>query len=351
MSVSVAPDSSMKFGSLVLVTGANGFIGSHVADELLERGYNVRGSVRDTRKQAWLQEHFESKYGPGRFELECLPEMTERDAFDAGMKGVDGVVHVASPTTWSADTDLVIKTAVSGALNALKAANEEPSVKRFVLTSSSVAATFPSTDQPGVILGPESWNEEAVDLAANGPSNPVQQSWAAYAASKTLAEKAVWEFSRTNVCRSDLVVNTVLPSTNFGESLDPVYQGRPSTSSFVQSLWNGTHAGRLSHISPQYFIDVRDTARLHVAGLVLPGVERERIYAWAEPWNFDQVLQILRKQHPQKEFTTTASFQGGWDSSIVAKPRERALELLRRLGSDDFTSLEESVRLNTKDLS
>lgn len=87
MSVSVAPDSSMKFGSLVLVTGANGFIGSHVADELLERGYNVRGSVRDTRKQAWLQEHFESKYGPGRFELECLPEMTERDAFDAGMKG------------------------------------------------------------------------------------------------------------------------------------------------------------------------------------------------------------------------------------------------------------------------
>lgn len=96
---------------------------------------------------------------------------------------------------------------------------------------------------------------------------------------------------------------------------------------------------------------MRDTARLHVAGLVLPGVERERIYAWAEPWNFDQVLQILRKQHPQKEFTTTASFQGGWDSSIVAKPRERALELLRRLGSDDFTSLEESVRLNTKDLS
>lgn len=225
MSVSAVQDFTIKPGSLVLVTGANGFIGSHVADELLDRGYNVRGSVRDTRKQAWLEEHFESRYGSERFELVCLPEMTERDAFDAVMKGehsssrrvisaadktigVDGVVHVASPTTWSADTDLVIKTAVSGALNALKAANEEPSVKCFVLTSSSVAATFPSTGQPGVVLGPESWNEEAVDLAANGPSNPGQQSWAAYAASKTLAEKAVWEFSRTNVCRSDLVVNT-----------------------------------------------------------------------------------------------------------------------------------------------
>lgn len=53
----------------VLVSGANGYIGSHVANELLSAKYRVRGTVRSTSKQAWLQRLFDEKYGEGQFEL------------------------------------------------------------------------------------------------------------------------------------------------------------------------------------------------------------------------------------------------------------------------------------------
>lgn len=63
-------------GSLVVVTGANGFIGSHVVDQLLQHGYNVRGTVRNVAKNSWLNDYFSAKYGPGRFSLAEVPDMS-----------------------------------------------------------------------------------------------------------------------------------------------------------------------------------------------------------------------------------------------------------------------------------
>lgn len=42
-------------GSKIFVTGVNGFIGSHIADQLLAEGYRVTGTTRDLTKVAWLQ--------------------------------------------------------------------------------------------------------------------------------------------------------------------------------------------------------------------------------------------------------------------------------------------------------
>lgn len=74
-------------GSLVLVTGANGFIGSHVADQLLEAGYRVRGTVRDNSKTAWLKELFDKRYGSGKFESAIVEDMAKPGAFDVACKG------------------------------------------------------------------------------------------------------------------------------------------------------------------------------------------------------------------------------------------------------------------------
>jgi uncharacterized protein YbjT (DUF2867 family) len=41
---------TLEHGSLILVTGVNGLLGSHVADQLLHAGYKVRGSVRDPQR-------------------------------------------------------------------------------------------------------------------------------------------------------------------------------------------------------------------------------------------------------------------------------------------------------------
>ncbi len=81
-------------GELILVTGANGYIASHVVDTLLDQGYNVRGTVRADKK--WLNQYFEQKYGKGRFETQIIPVMDEESAFDEAVKGVSGIIHIVS---------------------------------------------------------------------------------------------------------------------------------------------------------------------------------------------------------------------------------------------------------------
>ena len=75
-------------GSLILVTGANGYVASHVVDQLLEAGYKVRDTVRDPKKSSWMHERFNEKYGSGNFEIVVVEEMTAPDAFDEATKGI-----------------------------------------------------------------------------------------------------------------------------------------------------------------------------------------------------------------------------------------------------------------------
>lgn len=99
----------------------------------------------------------------------------------------------------------------------------------------------------------------------------------------------------------------------------------------------------------EHFVHVEDTARLHLAAVVLSEVQGERIFAWAEPWNFDLLLGILRTQNPDREFVP--DFHSRRDLSDITEPKKRAVELLGRLGRvDGFTPIAESIRLNTQDL-
>ncbi|KFZ05872.1 hypothetical protein V501_07943 [Pseudogymnoascus sp. VKM F-4519 (FW-2642)] len=74
-------------GSLVLVTGANGLLGSHVAKQFLEYGYKVRGTVRDTTKSSWMLELFQKDYGKDSFELIQVDDLAAKGAFDEAVKG------------------------------------------------------------------------------------------------------------------------------------------------------------------------------------------------------------------------------------------------------------------------
>lgn len=74
-------------GSFVLVTGVNGFLGSHVAKQFLEFGYKVRGTVRDPAKNSWLSTAFDNQYGQGNFELVKLADMTSEEDLKEVVKG------------------------------------------------------------------------------------------------------------------------------------------------------------------------------------------------------------------------------------------------------------------------
>lgn len=83
---------ALPAGSRILVTGANGYIGSHVVDKLLGMGYRVRGSVRAPKP--WLDEYFEQKYGQDVFERVLAGPLDDKNVLEQIMDGVDGVIHL-----------------------------------------------------------------------------------------------------------------------------------------------------------------------------------------------------------------------------------------------------------------
>lgn len=80
-------DPAVPFGSVVVVSGVNGFIASHVADQTLAAGFKVRGTTRSIGKNSWIQEHFRNLYGPDSFELVEVKDMRAEGAFDEAVKG------------------------------------------------------------------------------------------------------------------------------------------------------------------------------------------------------------------------------------------------------------------------
>ncbi|KAB2580941.1 Aldehyde reductase 2 [Lasiodiplodia theobromae] len=338
-------DSALPRGSLVLVTGVNGFLASHVADQLLQSGFWVRGTVRSLEKNQWVQDLFDQKYGAGKFSLVHVPDMAADNAFDEAVKGVSGIAHVASVMGDSPDPNVVIPTVITGALNALRSAAKEPGVKRFVLTSSSTAAYSP---KPGVAfdITEKSWNEDAVAEAWADPPYDESRGLAVYAASKTQSEQAVWKWVEEE--KPNFVVNTILPNCNFGKSLDYKHQGHPTTSGWITELFKGASTeARLSTWKPQYFVDVQDTARLHLALLTRPDIRNERVFAFAAPWNWNSLLRILRSMFPGRKFID--DIPGLEDDPSVIRPAARAEGILKEMGRPGWTGLEESLRENLEE--
>ena len=142
---------------LVLVTAANSWQGIHIVDQLLERGYRVRGTVRDAEKAIWTSKFFGDKYGAGRFTTAVIPDMAAQGAFNIAVRGCAGVVHVASVTSMSSNPDDVVTPSIAGALNALEAAALEPNVTRFVHCSAVSAAISHDRGKRHEVTS-QSWN-------------------------------------------------------------------------------------------------------------------------------------------------------------------------------------------------
>ncbi|OLN95257.1 Aldehyde reductase 2-like protein 6 [Colletotrichum chlorophyti] len=334
-------DTAIPKGSTVLVTGVNGYIGSHVADQFLQHGYNVRGAVRDVDRNKWLIDLFEKKYGRERFELTEVPDMCAEGAYDDAVKGTSAFIHVAAVLSISPDPNQVIPISVSGAINGLKAAYSEPSVKRFVLTSSTAAALpadAESWKQPHVITH-DTWSEN-VKSAWDPPPYTPDRGFIVYSASKVETEQAIQKYHKEHRhVRPDLVVNAVLPNTNFGKVLDVVNQGYPSSAGLIAALWYGAELPDFIR-QPHYFVDVEDTAILHAAAALLPDVQDERIFGMAEPYNWDKVLAILRQQNPDHRFPDDFE-ASGYPHDI--QTRDRSEKLLKAMGRPGWTSLEDSL--------
>ena len=233
--------------SHVLVTGASGFIASHIVEQLLAKGHHVRGTVRSIRKTEDLA-ILRGLPGAGeRLEL-VESDLLTPHSFDEPARGCDGIIHTASPYVLDVkdpQKDLV-DPAVLGTKNVLRAAHAASSVKRVVVTSSMAAIT----DEPdgSDVLTEADWNTKS-----SLTRNP-------YYLSKTLAERAAWAFVEENKPGFDVVA--INPFLVIGPSLS---SGINTSNQVLVDLLRGAFPGVMS--LTWGFVDVRDVATVHVRAL------------------------------------------------------------------------------------
>jgi len=334
-------DAVLPRGSLVLVTGITGLIGAHVADQALQYGYRVRGVVRDLEKAHWLEDFFAAKYGQGAYEPFLAPDQGTKGALDKAMEGVSGVVHVASIMSMSTEYDEVVPPVSSFALNAIESAFNTPSVKRFVYTSSSAAALYPVPLDKQIHVTIDAFNDKAVDLARRPPPHDAMQGVWVYAASKTLAERAVLDFARERGAeRPNFAVNTVLPDLILGPPLSPANQGFPTSASVLEKIFKADPS-RMS-LPPSHWVDVRDVARLHLAGLLGPDLKSERIFGYCGLQDDALLVDTFKKLFPDREFVHGSQTAGENRSIIDGSPRAEVL--LKWLGRSGWSTLEDSLK-------
>ena len=302
--------------SRVLVTGGSGFIGSHSILQLLAAGHEVRTTVRDLKRRddvlAMLRQG--GAADPGE-RLTFFAADLERDAGWAdAVAGCDYVLHVASPFPPAVpkDENELIVPAREGALRVLRAARDGK-VRRVVLTSSYAAIGY-GTQGRSTPFTEEDWTD---------PDGPDVQP---YVKSKTLAERAAWDF----IAREGgaLELSVVNPVGVFGPVLGPDY----STSILlVQRLMDGALPG-----CPRLWfgcVDVRDVADLHIRAMTSPAAGGERFLAVAGDFlSMREIAGALKAGLGAEAARVPTRELPNWLVRIVALFDPAAKQLLPELG-------------------
>lgn len=290
----------------VFVTGASGFIGKHILRELFDRGYAVRASVRSEARQGDIEALF-----PGKDLDFAFLDLDTDDGWDTAMQGCDVLMHTASPFPMGEpkDPQELIRPAVDGTLRAMNAA-KAAGIRRVVLTSSN-AAIYKDAGKPK-----DQPSDERNWTTADAPFV------SAYEASKTLAERAAWDFVAAH---PEIALTTINPGGVFGPAMDD----RFSTSlNLVERLMSGSDP--LAPPVELPIVDVRDVAMMHAAALKIPATEGERFSATAETLTFLEMARSLKAWDPDLKVATKAA--PGWLLKLVGLFNSDAKSVVQNIG-------------------
>ncbi|EXJ87758.1 hypothetical protein A1O1_04685 [Capronia coronata CBS 617.96] len=300
-----AEPSSIEPPSLIIVTGANGFIASHTIQQLLRAGYRVVGTVRSASKADVVQKTH-AQLSPKAAHLlstAVVPDIADPDAYIDLFKSTSpaAVIHLASPFSYSV-TDFerdMLQPAVKGTEAVLRAAAATPSVRRVVHTNSFACVYDASLGpRPGYTYTAKDWTPLTYEDGISAPNAPV-----AYRASKAVAEQTAWSFLKTHQCDFDLA--SLCPAMVFGPFLDTEYSFPSSLAELNTSnrlVWDVVSAGEQGTVPPTkgpVWIDVRDVAEAHVQALVMPSLGGQRLLLAKGIYCSQEIADVARAVVPK----------------------------------------------------
>ncbi|KAK4179448.1 hypothetical protein QBC36DRAFT_322455 [Triangularia setosa] len=289
----------------VLLTGGSGFIAAHILDQLLTASHTVITTVRSQSKASAITSAYPSQSASSSLIVAIVPDIAKPGAFDEVIEqhgaDLEVVLHTASPFhfKFSDPKKELIDPALIGTTSILKAiAAYAPSVKRVVVTSSFAAIINEShVSDPSTVFSESSWNPVTIDDIHKNPAT-------AYRASKTLAEKAAWDFVKdpANNAKFDLV--TVNPPMVFGPvvhhlaTLEAINTSNERIVDAIKGKWKD----EIPPTGQAYiWVDVRDVAAAHVkAGLELgQKVSGKRLFVVSGWFSNAEIAEVLRKNFPE----------------------------------------------------
>ena len=263
----------MSSKGLVTVTGASGFIALHTIKKLLEKGYSVRGTVRDTSRIEGLLFSLSRHCDVSGLSF-MKADLNEDAGWVEAMDGARYLLHMASPLPAEApknEDDLIIP-ARDGALRAIKAA-VTAGVSRIVMTS-SIAAVSGGHDKD-VTLNEMHWSDITKDIGA-------------YQKSKTIAEQAAWDFINA-LPRNKRPEFAVI---NPGFVLGPLIDADTSASHEVVRRLMAREVPGVPNIGFS-LVDVRDVADAHISALETPAAPGSRYICVSELISFRDMAKML----------------------------------------------------------
>ena len=264
----------------VLVTGIGGFIAKHVALELLNAGYQVRGTVREASAADAVRSAL-ALHGADLERLSFVLADLDRDAgWQEAIAGCEFIQHVASPFPIKApdDRESLVPAAREGTLRILRH-GLKAGVSRIVETSSMVAMMYRADRAANITVSENDW------------SDPEWPSLSAYIVSKTRAEQAAWAFLRAAGAEDKLC------TVNPGFVLGPLLDKRLGTSAEVIRLFM---TGAYPAVPPVSFpvVDVRDLAAVHVRAMTSAESGGRRLIAAGETISMRDMAMMLRDAFP-----------------------------------------------------
>ena len=266
----------------VLVTGMSGYIASHTAKRLLEKGYRVRGTVRNAAKGQAVARLICGAAGAEVNSIEIVEaDLSSDTGWAEAVKDCDYIQHIASPLPISppSDRESLVPEARAGAQRVLEH-GFSAGAKRIVMTSSIAAMIGQKGRGKHFKFGENDWTD------------PDWKSQTAYPVSKTRAELSAWAYVEAQNIKDRLTV--INPGMVFGP--DPFRNGSASLT-VIKALLTKEFPRSPRLAFP--VIDVRDVAAIHVAAMTAPNAAGRRLIAGKETLWFKDMANILKAEYPQ----------------------------------------------------